>query len=896
MSKPAQENSITLDAIDKEGRKRKVRLRAVPIGPDEQKVEELRKQEDEIDAAGSSNAEQMDPFSKVSLGANHLIEPPYPLHWLCAQRENNTELGQCINAMATNTVGFGWTLRERPMPDALKTELHSDIESERDMLRSRLTAIHPTESLDMILEKVKLDQHSCGNGYIELIDDNFGELVGLNHVVGHAVRLTEKPSKAVKVAVPVIQTNDSFKLGATSMWYRFRRYAMMLSARKIMWFKEAGDPRLMDKWTGEFSSIVPAPRRATSLLHFKNYNSLSAYGVPHWIGNLFSIRGSRRSEEINYNTLTNNNIPSMFVIVENGALTEASIDRLKIWTEQQVSKGMNYSKFLLLEGETVEDGSPNPQNFKIKVHPLANLQKDDQLFQNYDQNNREKIRQSFRLPPIFVGRCHSDDTEYLTEHGWLPFDQIGEDYRLATVNKETGMLEFQLPTERFSYDWDGPCLRIKSRTLDSLTTPHHRFLTKLVATSKDTVADWEIIEGHNLTDYAINNKCGFLEIPVSAGWSGFTFDDMMPIPSSLLPQERDGLVIAKLSKMIVCFIGSYVAGNSKEERVKLENEITKLAGCSLGIEAWVRQTCGITAEEKKLPRWVFDLNEELLKVLLNSMLQDSFDFTEPKPDVIFQYATLSKQLNDDLHELCLRLGISMVSRSMNTEAIDDRPIWRSYGQKTRTQLLHPSTDIRAEHYTGKVSCFTVLNDTLVTRRNGRVLISGNTTDYTRAVAETSRSVADEQVFAPDRNKDIFLLNRFVILRWGTRFHTLKLNNPNVTDDASLINLMGIAERSGGMTPRRADRIVRDVFGDDIGPMPDGIPLDVPFTVTFAQAQSGMISPAPDANKPPAPNEDEPGAVAQRMVGGLLDLRQRIEAELDGRFDNISNKVIKQKCE
>jgi capsid portal protein len=242
----------------------------------------------------------------------------------------------------------------------------------------------------------------------------------------------------------------------------------------------------------------------------------------------------------------------MFVIVENGALTEASIDRLQKWTEEQVQKGMNYSRFLLMEGETVEDGTPNPQSFRIRVMPLAQYQKDDQLFQKYDGNNREKVRQSFRLPPIFVGR---------------------------------------------------------------------------------------------------------------------------------------------------------------------------------------------------------------------------------------------------------------------------------------------------------------------------------TEDYTRATADTSRAVADEQVFAPERNKDTFAVNRFVLARWGARFHTFKLNNPNVTDDIQLITLMGMAERSGGMTPRRADRIIRDVFGEDIGPMPQGVPLDVPFSVTFAQAQSGLGSGGG------APSGD----TARRVIDGMLDLRRRIEKELDDRF-------------
>lgn len=543
-------NSIVLDALDVKGRKRSVTLRAVAIGPDRKSITKL----DEDSAAASNADDSRDQFADLSAAGTRIVEPAYPLTKLALLKDQSTELRQCISAMVTNTVGFGWQLRERPMTDGTREKLAPQIMLEKAMLLSLLETIHPTESLDSIRKKAKDDQHSCGNGYLELIDSPTGELVGLSHVVGHMVRLTEKDPRPTKVLVPRINPTTGYIIDLVPMWHRFRRFAMLSATGKALWFKEAGDPRQLDKWTGKYVDLLPPLRRATALLHFKIYHPATPYGVPEWIGNLFSIYGSRAAENINYNTLSSNGIPSMFVVVENGALTEGSIARLKEWTEEQVQGALNYSKFLLLEGDTAEEASPNPNSFKIRIEPLANLQKTDELFQKYDANNRDKVRQAFRLPPIFVGR---------------------------------------------------------------------------------------------------------------------------------------------------------------------------------------------------------------------------------------------------------------------------------------------------------------------------------TEDYTRATADSSKAVADEQVFAPERSEDDFLINRHVLFRWGARFHTFKTNHPNVTDDIELIRLMGIAEKSGGMTPRRADRIVRDVFGDDIGPMPEGVPLDVPFSITFAKAQQGMTG-----GGQAAPEGEEQ---AQRMVAGLLDLRRRIESELDDRF-------------
>ncbi len=540
-------STIKLHGKDSDGKKRTAILKAtaidMPAGQEQHQHP-------------TSAADEPDPFNHRKFGKHKIIQPRYPLAHLTSLKENSTELGQCISSMVTNTVGFGYQLRARRMPEGTREKFAEEMERERAFLTAMLETVHPTKSLTMLREGSKEDQHSNGNGYLELIEHpKTGNLVAVNYVRSYEIRLTEKCSRPVKVMVPWVNPAKNFTIEHKPMYHRFRKFVMLRRGKPI-WFKEAGDPRVLNKRTGEYDEDTKPGMRATSLIHFRVHSSLTPYGVPEWIGNLFSIYGSRSSDELNWTSLRNNMIPSMFVIVENGVLTEASITRLREWTEQQVANSLNRSKFLILEGETLEEGAPTPANFKIRVEPLAQLQKDDQLFQEYDKNNRDKVRQAFRLPPIFVGRAD---------------------------------------------------------------------------------------------------------------------------------------------------------------------------------------------------------------------------------------------------------------------------------------------------------------------------------DYTRATADTSRDIADEQVFAPERARDDFLINRFILARWGARFHTFRSNTPNITDDIELIRLMAFAERSGGMTPRRADRIVKDVFGDDIGPLPKGIDLDVPFSISFAQAQQGMGGGS--AKKPgPAPADQQAG----KLVNGLLTLRKRIEDELESR--------------
>lgn len=115
---------------------------------------------------------------------------------------------------------------------------------------------------------------------------------------------------------------------------------------------------------------------------------------------------------------------------------------------------------------------------------------------------------------------------------------------------------------------------------------------------------------------------------------------------------------------------------------------------------------------------------------------------------------------------------------------------------------------------------------------------------------------------------------------GARYHYFRSNHPNITDDIELIRMMGLAERSGGMTPRRANAIVEDVFGGEIGPMPEGIPLDVPYSFTFAQAQKAPNPADQQQGEQTGIPADEQKVSAKKLVKDLISLRNLVEKDLD----------------
>jgi PBSX family phage portal protein len=372
---------------------------------------------------GKSKELPTDPFQELSAKGN-LIEPPFDMLTLAMLPEQSSELNQCVEAMETNIEGFGHRFVPRlDIEQALKDPKVKPILKEVDAEKIRLENFFAYASIDDSMTdlrmKLRKDLETTGNGYLEMIRNAAGDVQGFNHIPSYQMRLAPRDHEQIKIDLPILekQADGSIKATKLTTWKRFRRFAQsravlrvnlsFIGSFKLRWFKEFGDPRVIDNRTGKIGDdSLPEQHRANEIVHFKIYSARSPYGLPRFIGNLLTIFGDRASEEINFVTFRNNNIPSMVVLVSNGQLTDGSIDRIKGFVEAQIQGSDNYSKFLILEGEGDLEGEDGGQ-IKMEIKPLVKEQHKDALFQNYSSNNQDKIRRAFRLPPIFVGR--SDD-------------------------------------------------------------------------------------------------------------------------------------------------------------------------------------------------------------------------------------------------------------------------------------------------------------------------------------------------------------------------------------------------------------------------------------------------------------------------------------------------------
>jgi capsid portal protein len=131
----------------------------------------------------------------------------------------------------------------------------------------------------------------------------------------------------------------------------------------------------------------------------------SAYGVPRWVGNLLAVLGSRQAEEINFLYFENKSVPPLAILVSGGRLSAQSIPRIEDFIENHIRGKRNFHKILILEAEPAggSGGIEHSGRLKVELRPLTSAQQNDALFQNYDERNIDKVRQSFRLPRMLRG-------------------------------------------------------------------------------------------------------------------------------------------------------------------------------------------------------------------------------------------------------------------------------------------------------------------------------------------------------------------------------------------------------------------------------------------------------------------------------------------------------------
>lgn len=377
------------------------------------------------------------------------------------------------------------------------------------------------------------------------------------------------------------------------------------------------------------------------------------------------------------------------------------------------------------------------------------------------------------MPPVYdqgnLGSCHDGETEVLTRDGWKLFANTTTDDKFATVDPVSKELIFENPSRLVRFHYKGEIHRSSHQSLDFALTPDHKMVVRKWDESSRTLTDdYHFVEMKNLGWYT-----GLINSVEYKGTKNTETCTIKGVNHKHAQQRHDKIV--KMDDWLR-FIGIYLAegtllqpssedreSGSVATRVRKTYSKIQLAASKVREKVYIRELLdrleinyteledrftfqnmqiytameslglkGVKSPFKFVPDFVFDLPANQIKCLLEGYFMGD----GAEQDGHISYYTSSKQLADDVQRLILLSGgwSTISSREPRESVIDERIVKGNYPEYRVSQWGGRSLSIdRKEHtyteqYNGEVFCAEVPTyHTLVTRRNGKMLISSNCT-------------------------------------------------------------------------------------------------------------------------------------------------------------------------
>jgi len=795
--------------------------------------------------ARADTSRQIDPdYTLGAMGSTAPLDPPYPLHTLSTIFGQSNMLAQCVESYVTNIAMYGWEI----VAAAEGVPIDKD---EQMLLQTFIDSPNSDESLRTIQASTVFAYEKFGHAYVEVIRDRKRRVTILRSCPSATMGVCPKADEDVPVHYDVARGPRIVQVTEIK---KFRIYRQQQGG-KFVYFKEFGDPRKLNYKTGIFESPqnpVTLEDEATELIHFRQMSE-DVYGTPRWVSQLPSILGSREAEEVNLRYFEDNTIPPMILSVAGGRLTGESFRELKKMLSARAAAKERQNQIMLIEAvperESLDDKGTT---VTLKVDKLTDSRPSDALFTNYDESNQAKIRSSFRLPPVSVGlsqditfACMSEDTETLTERGWLPYWCVGAGDKIATINPATMGLEFHEPIGGiYLYDYEGPMHRYVNRNCDILVTPNHRMW-------------WAPSQGYKVLDFRITRADEIPTRNVSFMSAPETFTGGLTIDEFRVPHigrnggfdntvqgtrliagdafvELVGLVLGDGCISVVDKRYNIRLAAKKPRKLELFDRAWQacmdagLCGsvCDLasttrqytisdrGLAQWFVTNCGRVACDKRVPDELMRLSARQSSILLDALLATDGHWQAPRgagsTRNSWNFCSTSKTLADQVQILGHKCGYRASVKQTTPTSWQVRLV-----PGKSTHCVKPE-QMLTEPYKGKVYCFEVPNHLFVTRRNGKVAIQGNTANVSTFVAET-------QVFGPERTKyDEVWNKKFVQHPSGLNLKSVALRSraPIVTNPEILIRSLTALNVMGAVTPRLARIAANDILQINLDPYPE----------------------------------------------------------------------------
>lgn len=323
------------------------------------------------------------------------------------------------------------------------------------------------------------------------------------------------------------------------------------------------------------------------------------------------------------------------------------------------------------------------------------------------------------------GHCFSEDVEILVANkGWIKVLDVQQSDKVATYNKQTGQFEWNPVRDKFVYNNYKELYHIKSSTIDLMVTDKHGLIGYNKSNGK--------LE--EFTAEELSNSSKRYDIPLACTCKSET-------GISLEPDEIRLIVN-------ICADAS-IEDNSFRWHLKKTRKINHLVELlnrlnlkySFNIQKTGNVKIRLSCEDSKKYLWLFNnsvkclpapiacCNKAQAEIVLDEyIITDGHKNSSAKNS--YQIYTSKQKEVDILQEMFVKNG-------MRTSVIkkDDGNYVITVNKRSLTTISKQNVTIVP--YSGKVSCVSVDNGTLVVRSKGKTIITQNTHRLCKYIARKS---------------------------------------------------------------------------------------------------------------------------------------------------------------
>lgn len=352
---------------------------------------------------GQHRGEESDLLSPMF---GQYVRPRFdPAEWQ-QHMERSTRLKSAIEEIATASVGLGVS----GVPDPMELELLGD-KSARNQRKKLLDAARDITvfcqspkrgsflPLAWELQKAEVDFLSSGNGYLEVIEENYeagGPIIGLSHIRAPYMRVNPTRTQWVQGVQYSLygagQSASDLPVSVHSNFYR-------------VFGDEDPSRRFINRKTGEFFSSWPSDLdeslKGTAVLHAASYNPLDPYyGMPVQVPALYAIMENEAIAKFMVGFLESGTQVPLLIIVEGGNLTSDSMEKIEVLFNSD-TKGLDSNGRAAVIQPTIH--GLIGQQAKIRVERVELGVSDFAPLLNRKSVNDGEILESTRMSGVFIG-------------------------------------------------------------------------------------------------------------------------------------------------------------------------------------------------------------------------------------------------------------------------------------------------------------------------------------------------------------------------------------------------------------------------------------------------------------------------------------------------------------